>query len=62
MANLRIEFVQLEQSLSQIESHQVEQDDVVQALEEYLEEVKSIPVLKEPRYEGIREGTSPSGR
>ena len=62
MANLRIEFVQLEQSLSQIESHQVEQDDVVQALEEYLEEVKSIPVLKEPGYGGIREGTSPSRR
>jgi len=62
MANLRIEFVQLEQSLSQIESHQVEQDDVVQALEEQLEEVKSTLVLKEPGYGGIRANTSPSGR
>ena len=34
MVDQRTELVQLEQSLSQIESHQVEQDDVVQALEE----------------------------
>ena len=47
MVNLQNELVQLEQSLSQIETHQVEQEDVVQALEEQLEEVKSAPVLEE---------------
>ena len=47
MADLRTKLVQLEQSLSQIESHQVEQDDVVQDLEEQLEEVKSTPVLED---------------
>ena len=47
MADLRTELVQLEQSLSQIESHQVEQDDVVQALEEQLEKVKSTLVLED---------------
>ena len=47
MADLWTELVQLEQSLSQIESHQVEQDDVVQDLEEQLEEVKSTPVLED---------------
>ena len=47
MADLRTELVQLEQSLSEIESHQVEQDDVVQALEEQLEKVKSTLVLED---------------
>nr|POF11087.1 hypothetical protein CFP56_61340 [Quercus suber] len=47
MADLRTELVQLEQSVSQIESHQVKQDDVMQALEEQLEEVKSTPVLED---------------
>ena len=47
MADLRTELVQLEQSLSQIESHQVEQDDVVQAIEEQLEKVKSTLVLED---------------
>ena len=47
MADLRTELVQLEQSLSQIESHQVEQDDAVQALEEQLEKVKSTLVLED---------------
>ena len=47
MADLRTKLVQLEQSLSQIESHQVEQDDVVQALEEQLEKVKSTLVLED---------------
>ena len=46
MVDLQTELVQLEQSLSQIETHQVEQDDVVQVLEEQLEEVKSALVLE----------------
>ena len=46
MVDLQTELVQLEQSLSQIETQEVEQDDVVQALEEQLEEVKSAPVLE----------------
>nr|POF27685.1 hypothetical protein CFP56_77157 [Quercus suber] len=47
MTDLRTELVQLEESVSQIESHQVKQDDVMQALEEQLEEVKSTPVLED---------------
>ncbi|KAK7817366.1 hypothetical protein CFP56_042980 [Quercus suber] len=53
MADLQIELVQLEQSESQIESHQVKQDDVVQALEEKLEEVKSTPVLEDQDMEAL---------
>ena len=47
MVDLQTDIVQLEQSLSQIETHQVKQEDVVKALEEQLEEVKSAPVLEE---------------
>nr|POE61158.1 hypothetical protein CFP56_64986 [Quercus suber] len=47
MTDLRTELVQLEESASQIESHQVKQDDVMQALEEQLEEVKSTLVLED---------------
>nr|POF09750.1 hypothetical protein CFP56_21388 [Quercus suber] len=47
MTDLRTELVQLEESASQIESHQIKQDDVMQALEEQLEEVKSTPVLED---------------
>nr|POE72615.1 hypothetical protein CFP56_10729 [Quercus suber] len=47
MTDLRTELIQLEESASQIESHQVKQDDVMQALEEQLEEVKSTPVLED---------------
>ena len=46
MVDLQTKLLQLEQSLFQIETHQVEQDDVVQVLEEQLEEVKSAPVLE----------------
>ncbi|KAK7833679.1 hypothetical protein CFP56_025357 [Quercus suber] len=53
MADLQTELVQLEQSESQIESHQVKQDDVVQALEEQLEEVKSTPILEDKDMEAL---------
>ena len=53
MADLKTELVQLEQSLSQIETHQVEQDGVVQALEEQLEEVKSAPVVEDQDMEAL---------
>ena len=53
MVDLQTELVQLEQSLSQIETHEVEQDDVVQALEEQLEEVKSTPVLENQDMEAL---------
>ena len=46
MVDLQTKLLQLEQSLFQIETHQVEQDDVVQVLEEQLEEVKSALVLE----------------
>ena len=53
MVDLQIELVQLEQSLSQIETHQVEQDNVVQDLKEQLEEVKSAPVLEDQDMEAL---------
>ena len=53
MVDLQIELVQLEQSLSQIETHQVEQDNVVQDLKEQLEEVKSAPVLENQDMEAL---------
>ena len=53
MVDLQTELIQLEQSLSQIETHQVEQDDVVQALEEQLEEVKSAPILENQDMEAL---------
>ena len=53
MVDLQTELVQLEQSLSQIETHQVEQDNVVQALEEQLEEVKSALVLENQDMEAL---------
>ena len=53
MVDLQTELIQLEQSLSQIETHQVEQDDVVQALEEQLEEVKSAPILEDQDMEAL---------
>ena len=54
MVDLQIELVQLEQSLSQIETHQVEQDNVVQDLKEQLEEVKSSPVLENQDMEALK--------
>ena len=53
MVDLQIELVQLEQSLSQIETHQVEQDNVVQDLKEQLEEVKSAPILENQDMEAL---------
>ena len=53
MVDLQTELVQLEQSLSQIETHQVEQDNVVQDLKEQLEEVKSTPVLEDQDMEAL---------
>ena len=53
MVDLKTELIQLEQSLSQIETHQVEQDNVVQDLEEQLEEVKSAPVLEDQHIEAL---------
>ena len=53
MVNLQTELAQLEQSLSQIETHQVEQDNVVQDLKEQLEEVKSAPVLEDQDIEAL---------
>ncbi|KAK7847499.1 hypothetical protein CFP56_006538 [Quercus suber] len=53
MADLRTELVQLKQLLFQIESHQVEQDDVVQVLEEQFEEVKSASVLEDQDMEAL---------
>ena len=58
MVDLQRELVQLEQSLSQIETHQVEQDNVVEDLKEQLEEVKSTPVLEDQDMEA----SSPFGR
>ena len=54
VADLWTELAQLEQSLPLIESHQVEQDDVVQVLEEQLEEVKSAPVLEDQDMEALK--------
>ena len=53
MVDLQSELVQLEQSLSHIETHQVEQDNVVEDLKEQLEEVKSAPVLEDQDMEAL---------
>ena len=53
MVDLKTELVQLEQLLSQIKTHQVEQDNVVQDLEEQLEEVKSTLVLEDQDMEAL---------
>ena len=53
MVDLQTELVQLEQSLSQIETHQVEQDNVMQDLGEQLEEVKSAAILEDQDMEAL---------
>ena len=54
MVDLKTELVQLEQLLSQIKTHQVEQDNVVQDLEEQHEEVKSTPVLEDQDMKALK--------